>query len=34
MVTGPLFREERVLQFAAAFEAATDWHTKKPGGFG
>ena len=30
MVTGPLYKEERVLQVAAAFEAATDWHTKHP----
>jgi len=30
MVTGPLYKEERVLQAAAAFEAATDWRTKHP----
>jgi Asp-tRNA(Asn)/Glu-tRNA(Gln) amidotransferase A subunit family amidase len=30
MVTGPLYKEERVLQVAAAFEAASAWHTKHP----
>jgi Asp-tRNA(Asn)/Glu-tRNA(Gln) amidotransferase A subunit family amidase len=30
MVTGPLYKEERVLQAAAAFEAATEWRTKHP----
>lgn len=30
MVTGPLYKEERVLEVAAAFESATDWHTKHP----
>ena len=30
MVTGPLYREERILQVAAAFEAATDWRHKHP----
>jgi Asp-tRNA(Asn)/Glu-tRNA(Gln) amidotransferase A subunit family amidase len=34
LITGPLFREERVLQAAAAFEAATEWHTRRPAGFG
>jgi Asp-tRNA(Asn)/Glu-tRNA(Gln) amidotransferase A subunit family amidase len=33
MVTGPLFREDRVIQVAAAFEAATEWHTKHPPAF-
>jgi Asp-tRNA(Asn)/Glu-tRNA(Gln) amidotransferase A subunit family amidase len=33
LVTGPLFREERVLQVAAAFEAATTWHARRPPGF-
>ena len=32
MVTGPLFKEENILRVAAAFEAATDWHTKRPAG--
>lgn len=32
MATGPLYKEERVLEAAAAFEAATDWHTKRPQG--
>ena len=32
MVTGPLFKEENILRVAAAFEAATDWHTKRPTG--
>lgn len=30
MVTGPLYEEGRLLEVAAAFEAATDWHTKRP----
>lgn len=30
MVTGPLFREDRVLQAAAAFESATEWHARHP----
>jgi len=30
MVTGPLYKEERILEVAAAFEAATDWHTQHP----
>lgn len=30
MVTGPLYDEGRLLEVAAAFEAATDWHTKRP----
>ncbi len=34
MVTGPLFREERMLQAAAAFESATEWHARRPPGFG
>jgi Asp-tRNA(Asn)/Glu-tRNA(Gln) amidotransferase A subunit family amidase len=33
MVTGPLFREDWVIEAAAAFEHATDWHTKRPAGF-
>jgi Asp-tRNA(Asn)/Glu-tRNA(Gln) amidotransferase A subunit family amidase len=33
MVTGPLFQEERVLRAAAAFEAATEWHARRPAGF-
>lgn len=33
MVTGQLFKEDRMLEVAAAFEGATDWHTKRPGGF-
>jgi Asp-tRNA(Asn)/Glu-tRNA(Gln) amidotransferase A subunit family amidase len=33
LITGPLFKEERVLQAAAAFEAATTWHTRRPAGF-
>jgi Asp-tRNA(Asn)/Glu-tRNA(Gln) amidotransferase A subunit family amidase len=33
MVTGPLFREDRVIQVAAAYEAATEWHTRHPSGF-
>lgn len=33
MATGPLYKEERVLEAAAAFEAATDWHSKRPSGF-
>jgi Asp-tRNA(Asn)/Glu-tRNA(Gln) amidotransferase A subunit family amidase len=33
LVTGPAFREDLVLQAAAAFEAATDWHTKRPKGY-
>lgn len=34
MVTGPLFKEERILRIAAAYEAATTWHTQSPSGFG
>ena len=34
MVTGPLFKEENILRVAAAFEAATDWHTQAAGGPG
>jgi Asp-tRNA(Asn)/Glu-tRNA(Gln) amidotransferase A subunit family amidase len=30
MVVGPLFREERLITTAAAFEAATEWHTRRP----
>ena len=30
LVTGPLYKEERVLQVAAAFEAATEWRLKHP----
>lgn len=30
MVTGPLYKEDRVLGVAAAFESASDWHTKHP----
>lgn len=30
MVTGPLYKEEQILEVAAAFESATDWHTKHP----
>jgi Asp-tRNA(Asn)/Glu-tRNA(Gln) amidotransferase A subunit family amidase len=30
MVAGPLYKEERVLQVAAAFEAATEWKSKHP----
>jgi len=30
MVTGPLFKEEKILQAAAAFEQATEWHTRHP----
>lgn len=33
LITGPLYREEKVLQVAAAFEAATDWHTKHPANY-
>jgi Asp-tRNA(Asn)/Glu-tRNA(Gln) amidotransferase A subunit family amidase len=33
MVTGPLFREDQVIRVAAAFETATDWHTKRPANF-
>jgi Asp-tRNA(Asn)/Glu-tRNA(Gln) amidotransferase A subunit family amidase len=33
MVTGPLYKEDRVLDVAAAFEQATDWHTRRPSGF-
>lgn len=28
LVTGPLYKEENVLRVAAAFQSATDWHTK------
>ena len=30
MITGRLWDEATVLRAAAAFEAATDWHTKHP----
>jgi len=30
MVTGPLWREDLVLQVAGAFESATDWHERHP----
>ena len=30
MTTGPLYGEAAVLRAAAAFEAATDWHLKRP----
>jgi Asp-tRNA(Asn)/Glu-tRNA(Gln) amidotransferase A subunit family amidase len=30
MVTGPLWREDLVLQVAGAFESATDWHGRHP----
>jgi Asp-tRNA(Asn)/Glu-tRNA(Gln) amidotransferase A subunit family amidase len=30
MVTGPLFKEERILHVAAAFEAASEWRSKHP----
>jgi Asp-tRNA(Asn)/Glu-tRNA(Gln) amidotransferase A subunit family amidase len=30
MATGPLYQESRILRVAAAFEAATDWHLKRP----
>ena len=30
MVTGPLYKEERVLQTAAAFETASEWRNKHP----
>ena len=30
MVTGPLYKEERILQVAAAFEAASEWKGKHP----
>ena len=33
MVTGPFFREDQILRAAAAFEAATDWHARRPGGY-
>lgn len=34
MATGPLYQESRILQVAAAFEAATEWHLKRPPTFG
>ncbi len=33
MVTGPLYKEEQILEVAVAFETATGWHTKHPAGF-
>jgi Asp-tRNA(Asn)/Glu-tRNA(Gln) amidotransferase A subunit family amidase len=33
MAVGPLYQEQRVLRVAAAFEAATTWHTTTPAGF-
>lgn len=33
MVTGQLFKEDRLLEVANAFEAATEWHTKRPADF-
>ena len=30
MVTGKLWGEADILSVAAAFEAATDWHTQRP----
>jgi Asp-tRNA(Asn)/Glu-tRNA(Gln) amidotransferase A subunit family amidase len=30
MVTGPLYRESTILQAASCYEAATDWHLKRP----
>ena len=33
MVTGPLFREDRVIQAAGAYEAATEWHARHPPAF-
>jgi len=33
MVTGPLFREDRVIQAAGAYEAATEWHARHPSAF-
>lgn len=31
MITGPRFSEGKVLALAQAYEAATDWHLRKPG---
>jgi Asp-tRNA(Asn)/Glu-tRNA(Gln) amidotransferase A subunit family amidase len=33
MLTGKLWDEATLLHAAAAFEAATDWHTRRPAGF-
>ena len=33
MVVGPLYQEQRILRVAAAFQAATEWHSKTPPGF-
>ena len=30
MIAGPRFSEARVLALAAAYERATDWHTRRP----
>jgi len=30
MATGPLYGEDEILRVAAAFESASDWHTKHP----
>jgi amidase len=30
LVTGPHYREDNILRVAAAFEGATEWHTKHP----
>ena len=30
MIAGPRFSEARVLAVAAAYEKATDWHTRRP----
>jgi len=30
MVTGPLYKEERILQAAGAFEAASEWRNRHP----
>jgi len=33
MVMGPLYQEQRIMRVAAAFEAATTWHTSTPSAF-
>jgi Asp-tRNA(Asn)/Glu-tRNA(Gln) amidotransferase A subunit family amidase len=33
MVVGPLYQEQRIMRVAAAFEAATTWHTSTPSAF-
>jgi aspartyl-tRNA(Asn)/glutamyl-tRNA(Gln) amidotransferase subunit A len=30
MIAGPRFSEARVLALAAAYERATEWHSRKP----